>query len=179
MIESTVGRSGQGPPIRWGKPSSQPSADCHGRRRSPLGRRFGNASGWFLMLGLLIIGLPMAYQRAIDNGPDLAGFCDAGRYILEHGTREPKSTLSRYWPSADVPWILFALLPISVTAVLWYADRLHGVAGPAANDLRSHAGRSGPRRQTSRHLGRRTPGDALGDRRHVSGQFPRARWSGS
>ena len=72
------------------------------------------------MLGLLIIGLPMAYQRAIDNGPDLAGFCDAGRYILEHGTRDPKSTLSRYWPSADVPWILFALLPISVTAVLWY-----------------------------------------------------------
>jgi hypothetical protein len=72
------------------------------------------------MLGLLILGLPMAYQRAIDNGPDLAGFCDAGRYILEHGTRDPTSTLARYWPSADVPWILFALLPISVTAVLWY-----------------------------------------------------------
>ena len=32
----------------------------------------------------------------------------------------PISTLSRYWPSADVPWIVFALLPISVTAVLWY-----------------------------------------------------------
>ncbi len=72
------------------------------------------------MLGLLVMGLPMAYQRAIDNGPDLAGFCDAGRYILEHGTRDPLSTLARYWPSADVPWMVFALLPISVTAVLWY-----------------------------------------------------------
>ncbi len=72
------------------------------------------------MLGLLVMGLPMAYQRAVDNGPDLAGFCDAGRYILEHGTRDPSSTLSRYWPSADVPWMAFALLPISVTAVLWY-----------------------------------------------------------
>jgi len=72
------------------------------------------------MFALLVMGLPMAYQRAIDNGPDLAGFCDAGRYILEHGTRDPLSTLSRYWPSADVPWIAFALLPISAAAVLWY-----------------------------------------------------------
>jgi len=72
------------------------------------------------MAGLLVMGLPMAYQRAVDNGPDLAGFCDAGRYIIEHGTRDPLSTLARYWPSADVPWIGFALLPISVTAVLWY-----------------------------------------------------------
>ena len=76
--------------------------------------------GQCLMIGILIIGLPMAYRRAIDNGPDLAGFCDAGRYILQHGTRDPLSTLSRYWPSADVPWMAFALLPISVTAVLWY-----------------------------------------------------------
>ena len=72
------------------------------------------------MVGLLIVGLPMAYKTAIDQGPDLAGFCDAGRYILEHGTRMPDSTLARYWPSADVPWILFAMLPISVAAVLWY-----------------------------------------------------------
>ena len=36
-------------------------------------------AGLVLMLVLLIIGLPMAYQRAIDNGLDLAGFCDAGR----------------------------------------------------------------------------------------------------
>jgi len=72
------------------------------------------------MLGLLIVGLPMAYQRAIDKGPDLTGFCDAGRYILDHGTRDPESILARYWPSVDVPWIVFALLPISVTAVLWY-----------------------------------------------------------
>ena len=77
--------------------------------------------GQVLMIVLMIIGLPMAYQRAIDHGADLAGFCDAGRHILEHGTRDPRSCLSRYWPSADVPWMAFALLPIEVTAVLWYA----------------------------------------------------------
>ena len=76
--------------------------------------------GWVLMAVLLVIGLPLAYNRAVNNGPDLAGFCDAGRYILEHGHRDPESTLSRYWPSADVPWIPISLLPISVVAVLWY-----------------------------------------------------------
>ena len=90
--------------------------DLEVQSQTPLWERFGQ----FLMIALLIIGLPMAFQRAFDKGPDLAGFCDAGRYILEHGTRDPKSTLARYWPSADVPWMLFALLPISVTAVLWY-----------------------------------------------------------
>jgi alpha-1,2-mannosyltransferase len=62
----------------------------------------------------------MAYQRAVDNGPDLAGFCDAGRHILDHGTRDATSSLSRYWPSVDVPWIVFARMPISVVAVVWY-----------------------------------------------------------
>ena len=77
-------------------------------------------AGWLLMAVLLVIGLPLAYNRAVNNGPDLAGFCDAGRYILDHGHRDPESTLSRYWPSADVPWIPVSLLPISVVAVLWY-----------------------------------------------------------
>ena len=76
--------------------------------------------GWAFMAGLMIVGLPLAYQRAVDRGPDLAGFCDAGTYILQHGTRDPESTLARYWPSADVPWIVFSLLPISVTVVVWY-----------------------------------------------------------
>ena len=119
MIESTVGQSAQGPRIGMEQPALNPLANLAGSEgRSPtlLWERLGQ----LVMLGLLIIGLRMAYLRAVNNGPDLAGFCDAGRYILEHGTREPKSTLSRYWPSADVPWMLFALLPISVTAVLWY-----------------------------------------------------------
>ena len=45
--------------------------------------------GWILMAVLLVVGLPLAYNRAVNNGPDLAGFCDAGRYILEHGYRDP------------------------------------------------------------------------------------------
>ncbi len=77
-------------------------------------------AGWLLMAILLVIGLPLAFNRAVNNGPDLAGFCDAGRYILQHGHRDPESTLSRYWPSADVPWIPISVLPISVVAVLWY-----------------------------------------------------------
>lgn len=76
--------------------------------------------GRAVLLILLVVGLPMAYQRAIDGGPDLAGFCDAGRYILAHGTRDPDSTLARYWPSADVPWMLLCRLPIQVTAIVWY-----------------------------------------------------------
>ena len=118
MIETTVDRSAPDH-LSAGEypiPSRRPIGRGDARSRVPLWERLG----WFMMAGLLIMGLPMAYQRAIDNGPDLAGFCDAGRYILEHGTRDPSSTLSRYWPSADVPWIAFALLPISVTAVLWY-----------------------------------------------------------
>ena len=107
MIDSFVTRS----PVQQGKPVSQPEANraaAGGRPRTPLAERLGQ----LLMLGLLIAGLPMAYQRAVNNGPDLAGFCDAGRYILEHGTRDPQSTLARYWPSADVPWIAFPSCPL-------------------------------------------------------------------
>src|SRR5271157_2642268 len=119
MTESTVGRSVPRPRIRWGirgpKPPANPTIGDD-RSLAVVWERLGQ----LVMFALLIIGLPMAYQRAIDRGPDLAGFCDAARYILDHGTRDPHSSLSRYWPSADVPWILFALLPISVTAVSWY-----------------------------------------------------------
>ena len=118
MIQSTAGRSKprMAPHRGLSPPPLAKDGEAGSRRQAVVLERLG----WALMIVLLIIGLPMAYQRAVDNGPDLAGFCEAGRYILEHGTREPHSTLSRYWPSADVPWILFALLPISVTAVLWY-----------------------------------------------------------
>src|SRR5208282_4702098 len=119
MTESTVGRSMPRTRILWGKPGSKPSANPAVGENRP-GKPLWESLGQFVMLALLIIGLPMAFQRAIDKGPDLAGFCDAGRYILEHGTRDPSSTLSRYWPSADVPWIAFALLPIGFVAVLWY-----------------------------------------------------------
>ncbi|MEI8373156.1 MAG: glycosyltransferase family 87 protein [Planctomycetota bacterium] len=115
MIENTVGGCVPVPRKSGSLPSAN-RADGDDRTRAPLWEHLG----WFLMLGLLIIGLPMAYQRAIEHGADLAGFCDAGRYVFEHGTRNPESNLARYWPSADVPWIVFALLPISVTAVLWY-----------------------------------------------------------
>jgi hypothetical protein len=119
MTEGTVAGAVHRPWIGSNQAGAIPAtALAEGKRRSavPVWERLGQ----ILMLALLLLGLPMAYQRAIENGPDLAGFCEAGRYILDHGTREPDSTLARYWPSADVPWIVFALLPIGLVAVLWY-----------------------------------------------------------
>ncbi len=119
MTKSAVGRTVPRPRTPWRdvglKTPASPAGD-EDRSRTVVWERLGQ----LIILALLIMGLPMAYQRAIDNGPDLAGFCEAGRYILDHGARDPHSSLGRYWPSADVPWIIFALMPISVAAVLWY-----------------------------------------------------------
>ena len=70
---------------------------------------------------LLVIGLPIAVARAVRHGnSDLCGFCAAGRYVLEHGNRDPASALSRYWPSADIPWMALAYLPSWLAAAIWY-----------------------------------------------------------
>jgi hypothetical protein len=119
MSDFTVDQAIVAPPLGVEDRAPPRSASRPGRTIVP--RLSGwEKLGWLLMAALFVVGLPMAYQRAADDGPDLAGFCDAGRYILQHGTRDPDSTLARYWPSADVPWIPVSLLPISVVAVLWY-----------------------------------------------------------
>jgi alpha-1,2-mannosyltransferase len=77
--------------------------------------------GRTLFVLLLLVGLPITLYRATHHGNlDLRGFCAAGQYVIEHGTRNPASVLSRYWPSADVPWMLLARLPIALAACVWY-----------------------------------------------------------
>ena len=77
--------------------------------------------GQLLFVLLLVIGLPIAVARAVRHGnSDLCGFCAAGRYVLEHGNRDPASALSRYWPSADIPWMALAYLPSWLAAAIWY-----------------------------------------------------------
>jgi hypothetical protein len=88
--------------------------------RSPDGSPWERA-GALLFALMLLVGCPVAVNRAVHGGgADLRWFCSAGRYILEHGTRDPKSNLGRYWPSLDVPWMIVARVPIAVTASLWY-----------------------------------------------------------
>jgi len=82
---------------------------------------------------VLIVIFPWAILRAVkDGGCDLRDFCVSGQYVLDHGVRmfeilddgghiaRPASCLARYLPSVDVAFIPLALLPIQVTAALWY-----------------------------------------------------------
>ncbi len=70
----------------------------------------------------LAIGCPIAVNRAMHSaGTDYVMFCDNGRYIVEHGVRNPTSNLARYWPSVDVLWIAMAYVPIAVGMTIWYA----------------------------------------------------------
>ena len=78
--------------------------------------------GQGLLVVLLLIGFPLALARVVNGGcTDFTGFCEAGQYVLDHGARAPTSVMGRYWPSADVPWVLFACIPLWIGATLWYA----------------------------------------------------------
>ena len=78
--------------------------------------------GWGLLVVVLLIGFPLALARVVHDGcTDFTGFCEAGHYVLEHGAGSPTSVMGRYWPSADVPWVLFACIPLWIGASLWYA----------------------------------------------------------
>ena len=141
MIESPVCSTVARRRIGWGNPGSRPAADGGGvADRSRI--RIWEYLGWLLMIGLLIVGLRMAYQRAIDKGPDLAGFCDAGRYILR--TRHAHARF-HFGP-------LLALGRRALDPVCLAADfgrgralvlhQLRGMVRSAANDLRPHIVRS-------------------------------------
>jgi hypothetical protein len=74
-----------------------------------------------LVFGFLVGSVP-AMGRIVRRGcTDFPDFCYAGKYVLEHGVRAPDSNLLRYWPSVDVPFVLFACLPLPVAGGLWYA----------------------------------------------------------
>lgn len=77
--------------------------------------------GWLLMIVLLTAICPWAYWRTVNfGGSDLHRFHAAGRYVLEHGQRQPKTILAYYLPSLDVAWAALGCMPLGVAAVVWY-----------------------------------------------------------
>ena len=174
MIESTVGRSRHGPPNPLGEnpvPNRRPMAPAatDSRADTALGTP-----------GVVPDARPADHRPSHGLSAGHRQWPRPGRF-LRRGTLYSRTRHAR--PHIDVVPLL-ALGRRALDGVCPAADfghggvmvlhRLRGVAGPAANDLRPHAGRPGPRSQAARHPGRRTPGNALGDRRHVPGQFPRA-----
>ena len=77
--------------------------------------------GRTLFVVLLLVGLPIAVNRAIHDKGDFTQFHRSGRHILEHGDTEPHRFLKYYWPSLDVAWAAIASLPVPVGCVLYYA----------------------------------------------------------
>ena len=68
------------------------------------------------------LAFPLAVYRAIgDLSCDFPDFVMGARYVLEHGSRHPFTALNRYLPSLDVACILLTLLPLGLSAALYYA----------------------------------------------------------
>jgi hypothetical protein len=99
--------------------------------------------GQIVLLAALLIGGKVAVDRACNKGcSDFREFCAAGRHVLQFGTREAEPTLGRYWPSLDVPWIVFARMPLSVATAIWYAIGVWswlGLLGPVCRSLLAEA----------------------------------------
>lgn len=88
----------------------------------PLGATLWERAARAVIVVGLLAGYPLAMARVIyRGGTDFVYFYNGGLHILEHGTRHPFAPLNRYWPSADVPWVLAACLPLLVGASIWYA----------------------------------------------------------
>lgn len=103
-----------------------PPADLLNRLCSP------RAANLIMAVALAVI-FPWSVLRAVkDGGCDLQDFCIAGKYVLDHSVRmyeirdeednmvRAASCLARYLPSVDVAFIPLALLPLPVTAAIWY-----------------------------------------------------------
>jgi hypothetical protein len=73
------------------------------------------------MVVLLLVGFAIAAGRAVLNGgSDFPYFYAAGKYVWEHGARDPGSNLVKYLPSIDVPWVLLVWLPLPIAGCVWY-----------------------------------------------------------
>lgn len=70
---------------------------------------------------VLLAVLPWAVYRAAGNYTcDIPEFVVNGRYVLEHGTRQPNTSLDRYLPSVDVACIVLGIVPLPLLAVIYY-----------------------------------------------------------
>lgn len=73
-----------------------------------------------MVVVLLVVG-PWAVYRAVrDLASDLPNFASGGQYVLDHGYRHPLTALDRYLPSLDVACVLLTILPLWLTAILYY-----------------------------------------------------------
>ena len=90
-----------------------------------------------------MVGSVFAVLRVVKGGcSDFPEFCAAGRHVLQYGTREPEPTLGRYWPSLDVPWIVFATMPLPLATSIWYVlgcGSWLGLLGTVRRNLLSEA----------------------------------------
>lgn len=71
---------------------------------------------------LLLAALPIAIGRVANHSSasDFPAFYASAQYLLVHGERRCNSEFMRYLPSADLPWIALALLPLPAAAVVYY-----------------------------------------------------------
>ncbi len=77
--------------------------------------------GRLLLLTILLIGMPIAVNRAVTNGvSDFRGFHQASQFTLAHGLRLPGTTFAFYLPSLDVAFEAIAWMPLPIAAVIWY-----------------------------------------------------------
>jgi hypothetical protein len=76
---------------------------------------------WLFVL-LLLVTFPIAVNRAVqqNGGTDFPAFYWSARHILDNGERHFHSEFLRYLPSADVPWMVLAVLPLPAAAVVYY-----------------------------------------------------------
>jgi len=75
-----------------------------------------------LFIGLLAAAAPLVWLRSVtDGGSDFFEYYAAGRYVLEHGARQPDTILAYYWPSLDVAWAALAWMPLGMAAAVWCA----------------------------------------------------------
>lgn len=90
-------------------------------RLSPGEVAWWQPGGRTLFFLVLLVGFPIAVNRSLYNGgTDFPDFYRSARYVLEQGTRSPNSEFLRYLPSADVPWIAIAILPLPLAAAVNY-----------------------------------------------------------
>ena len=153
--------------------------------------------GWLLMAAFLVLALRMAYLRAVNGGPDLALFCDAGRCVLHaaraapFGGYRPYLALGQNVPGRPpgccriyrhcrrlaptvncLAWLGLLRLICETAVGVWSRERgagSHAVVLPAPGSLLPAL-----RRPPSRHARRRAAGDAAGGGRHGAGRLPRA-----
>jgi alpha-1,2-mannosyltransferase len=76
----------------------------------------------FVMLASVAAAGPwVVYRACVNGGSDFPEFRRAGQFVVEHGTRHPRSNLYRYLPSLDVACIPLTWIPIGISAAVWYA----------------------------------------------------------